>query len=116
MTMLPLTAKGATVRRRGKTLVGPVDLELGPKGTTMVIGPNGAGKSLLLKMMHGLVTPEDGGILRDPSAPKLSEQAYVAAELGLSHKTVHVHRANAIDKLGVKNNVELAKLFSQESF
>jgi two-component system uhpT operon response regulator UhpA len=29
---------------------------------------------------------------------------------------VHVHRANAIDKLGVKNNVELAKLFSQESF
>ncbi|MCV6069145.1 LuxR C-terminal-related transcriptional regulator, partial [Escherichia coli] len=40
----------------------------------------------------------------------------VAAELGLSHKTVHVHRANAIDKLGVKNNVELAKLFSQESF
>ncbi len=39
----------------------------------------------------------------------------IAAELGLSHKTVHVHRANAIDKLGVKNNVELAKLFSQES-
>ena len=40
----------------------------------------------------------------------------VAAELGLSHKTVHVHRSNALDKLGVKNNVELAKLFSQESF
>ncbi|MCG9750025.1 transcriptional regulator UhpA [Vibrio brasiliensis] len=40
----------------------------------------------------------------------------VAAELGLSHKTVHVHRSNALDKLDVKNNVELAKLFSQESF
>ena len=40
----------------------------------------------------------------------------IAAELSLSHKTVHVHRANAMDKLGVKNNVELAKLFSQESF
>ncbi|OAJ92588.1 transcriptional regulator UhpA [Vibrio bivalvicida] len=40
----------------------------------------------------------------------------VATELGLSHKTVHVHRANALDKLGVKNNVELAKLFTQESF
>ncbi|MDF2154524.1 transcriptional regulator UhpA [Vibrio sp. CAU 1672] len=40
----------------------------------------------------------------------------IAGELGLSHKTVHVHRANAMDKLGVKNNVELAKLFSQESF
>jgi len=40
----------------------------------------------------------------------------VATELGLSHKTVHVHRANALDKLGVKNNVELAKLFTPESF
>lgn len=40
----------------------------------------------------------------------------IANELGLSHKTVHVHRANAMDKLGVNNNVELAKLFSQESF
>ncbi|ANW27164.1 DNA-binding response regulator [Vibrio coralliilyticus] len=38
----------------------------------------------------------------------------VANQLGLSHKTVHVHRANAMDKLAVKNNVELAKLFSQE--
>ncbi|AIW13311.1 transcriptional regulator UhpA [Vibrio tubiashii] len=38
----------------------------------------------------------------------------VAVELGLSHKTVHVHRSNALDKLGVKNNVELAKLFSKE--
>lgn len=40
----------------------------------------------------------------------------IATELGLSHKTVHVRRANAMDKLAVKNNVELAKLFSQESF
>jgi two-component system uhpT operon response regulator UhpA len=39
----------------------------------------------------------------------------VAAELGLSHKTVHVHRANALDKLAVKNNVELAKLFRAEA-
>ncbi|MFG0888258.1 transcriptional regulator UhpA [Vibrio sp. CJQ_6] len=38
----------------------------------------------------------------------------VAAQLGLSYKTVHVHRANAMDKLGVKNNVELAKLFPDE--
>jgi len=40
----------------------------------------------------------------------------IAIELGLSHKTVHVHRANAMDKLNVKNNVELAKLFTQDSY
>ncbi|WP_263081905.1 transcriptional regulator UhpA [Endozoicomonas sp. Mp262] len=37
----------------------------------------------------------------------------VAHQLGLSPKTVHVHRANAMDKLGVKNNVELARLFNE---
>lgn len=36
----------------------------------------------------------------------------IAAQLGLSHKTVHVHRANAMSKLGVANNVGLAKFFS----
>ncbi|MGF1723894.1 transcriptional regulator UhpA [Photobacterium nomapromontoriensis] len=40
----------------------------------------------------------------------------VATELGLSHKTVHVHRANAMDKLGAKNNVELARHFITETF
>lgn len=39
----------------------------------------------------------------------------VATKLGLSHKTVHVHRANALDKLAVKNNVELAQLFRVEA-
>lgn len=39
----------------------------------------------------------------------------IAQQLGLSHKTVHVHRANAMDKLGVNNNVALAKLLADES-
>lgn len=38
----------------------------------------------------------------------------VALQLGLSHKTVHVHRANALDKLQVNNNVELGKFFPRE--
>ncbi|MEC6831608.1 transcriptional regulator UhpA [Photobacterium toruni] len=38
----------------------------------------------------------------------------VAVELGLSHKTVHVHRANAMEKLNVSNNVELVKYFPLE--
>ncbi|URL02659.1 response regulator [Avibacterium sp. 20-126] len=35
----------------------------------------------------------------------------IAIHLSLSIKTVHVHRANAMSKLNVKNNVELANLF-----
>ncbi|MDU8929349.1 ATP-binding cassette domain-containing protein [Alisedimentitalea sp. MJ-SS2] len=52
--ILPLVAKNAVVRRRGKVLIGPVDLTLEGTGTTIVIGPNGAGKTTLLKMLHGI--------------------------------------------------------------
>lgn len=35
----------------------------------------------------------------------------IGETLGLSFKTVHVHRANSMSKLNVKNNVELANLY-----
>ncbi|WP_394143507.1 response regulator [Vibrio atypicus] len=38
----------------------------------------------------------------------------IAINLKLSPKTVHIHRANAMDKLNVNNNVELAKIFELE--
>ncbi|PVA11677.1 sulfate ABC transporter ATP-binding protein [Pelagivirga sediminicola] len=49
-----MRATGACVHRRGKRLIGPVDLVLEGAGLTALIGPNGAGKSTLLKAMHGL--------------------------------------------------------------
>lgn len=39
----------------------------------------------------------------------------IAEKLNLSFKTVHVHRANAMSKLNVKNNVELVNLFNQQT-
>ncbi len=78
MTMFPLIAKGATVRRRGKVLVGPVDLTLGQTGTTMVIGPNGAGKTTLLKLLH-CIERMNGGTLdwACPVAEAQQRQAFV---------------------------------------
>ena len=52
--MLPLEVKAAEIRRRGKRLIGPVDLTLKGEGTTIVIGPNGSGKTTLLRMLHGI--------------------------------------------------------------
>lgn len=60
--LFPLSVKGAEVRRRGKVLVGPVDLTLERTGVTMVIGPNGAGKTSLLKMLHGIVRLSRGQV------------------------------------------------------
>lgn len=51
--LFPVTLAGARATRRGKTLVGPVDLVLEGQGTTVVIGPNGAGKTTFLSLLHG---------------------------------------------------------------
>jgi tungstate transport system ATP-binding protein len=54
VNILPLTLSAAEVRRRGKRLLGPVDLTLGTGGITVIVGPNGSGKTTLLRVMHGV--------------------------------------------------------------
>lgn len=60
--MFPLTVTGAETRRRGKILVGPVDLTLEGQGSCVVIGPNGAGKTSLLRLLHGAARLSTGEI------------------------------------------------------
>lgn len=60
--MFPVTLTAAQTSRRGKVLVGPVDLTLGSAGITVVVGPNGAGKSSLLALMHGTARLTGGDI------------------------------------------------------
>jgi len=59
-SILPLTLSGASVKRRGKTLVGPIDLTVEAGGLSIVMGPNGAGKTTLLRLMHGLERVSEG--------------------------------------------------------
>ena len=60
--LFPLTIQDASLRRRGKVLVGPVDLTLQGQGVTMVIGPNGAGKTSFLRMLHGIARLGSGSV------------------------------------------------------
>lgn len=60
--LLPLTLEAAVSSRRGKRLVGPVDLKIESTGTTVLIGPNGSGKTTLLRLMHGAARLSSGQI------------------------------------------------------
>lgn len=60
--LLPLTLTDASVRKEGKTLLGPLSLTLTGTDTTILLGPNGAGKSTLLRLMHGLDRPASGSV------------------------------------------------------
>ena len=75
---LPLRMTNATVSRRGKRILGPVDLELAGEGLTAVIGPNGAGKTTLLRLMHGLERARTGSVVWSASlAEAQAAQAFV---------------------------------------
>lgn len=59
-----LQVQGLRIRHNGKALLDVADLTLGGPGPTLILGPNGAGKSLLLRCLHGLITPDQGQVLQ----------------------------------------------------
>ena len=77
-SILPLQLTGAYARIRGKTLIGPIDLTIGPQGFTVVMGPNGAGKTTLLRLMHGLQRLSGGSLTwNQPRDLVRNRQAFV---------------------------------------
>ena len=83
MSKLPLsTTDGQTLILRthdlafvagGQALLTDISLSLPRGAITLVIGHNGAGKTLLLRALHGLITPTGGHI----NAPPQDQQKMV---------------------------------------
>lgn len=78
MSILPLTLTDVAVHRRGKRLLGPVDITLDKTGLTVILGPNGSGKTTLLRVMHGVERLSKGtvtwAVSEDVARPR---QSYV---------------------------------------
>ena len=76
--ILPLRAENIRVARGGKTLLGPMSLEIGGEGVTIVLGPNGSGKTTLLRALHGLERLREGAVRWAVPEPEArSQQAFV---------------------------------------
>ena len=89
VSILPLSLQSATVDKNGKRLLGPVDLELGNAGLTIVLGPNGAGKSTLLRLLHGLEKPSEGRLrYAAPRPVAYAQQTFVFQTPVMLRRTV----------------------------
>jgi len=55
-------AEGLGFEAGGNRILDSVDLTLEAGSVTMIMGPNGAGKSVLLRLLHGMLTPTAGTI------------------------------------------------------
>lgn len=104
--LLPLTARNLTVRRRGKVLLGPLDLTLGQAGVTVVLGPNGAGKTTLLKALHGLERRSAGTLdWNVGEAEARGRQAYVFQTPILLRRSVRGNLGYPLTVKGIPKSV-----------
>ncbi|WP_425092334.1 ATP-binding cassette domain-containing protein [Tropicimonas sp. S265A] len=75
-----IEARGVTLDMGGKRLINGTGFAIASRRRTVILGANGAGKSLLLRMMHGLLSPTKGSVLwqgRPLDKAARSEQAMV---------------------------------------
>ena len=56
---------GVAVRYGGVQALADIDLRIAPGERVALVGANGSGKSTLLRVLHGLVAPSAGQVLRD---------------------------------------------------
>ena len=61
-SLFPLKVRQLVYNVGKQRLVDGIDLTIEKDRRTIIMGPNGAGKSLLLRLLHGLLTPTEGEI------------------------------------------------------
>ena len=102
---------GALVKRRGKTILGPLDLTLAASGFTIVLGPNGAGKTTLLKVLHGVDRLSAGAVTWSvPDAQARESQAYVFQSPIMLRRSVRQNLAYPLHLLGEDKDSIAAKV------
>ena len=60
--ILPLRIDRLSFAAGGRTIIEDVSLELAGGPSTIILGANGAGKSVLMRLMHGLLSPTAGRV------------------------------------------------------
>jgi tungstate transport system ATP-binding protein len=90
--LLPLELRRLTYTANGKCVIEELDLKLTEPGITAIMGPNGAGKSVLLRLMHGLITPTSGEVCW---AGKRMDRALALRQAMVFQKPVLLRRSAA---------------------
>jgi tungstate transport system ATP-binding protein len=102
-SILPLRLAEVSFAAGGRAIIDRVSLEIEPGPSTIILGANGAGKSVLMRLMHGLLSPTSGRIdwrsLERPGAPR--KQAMVFQRPVMLRRSAHANVAYALRIAGI---------------
>ncbi|MGC1504455.1 MAG: ATP-binding cassette domain-containing protein [Sulfitobacter sp.] len=99
---MSVSLANVVVKRRGKLVLGPVNLDIGADGFTIVMGPNGAGKTTLLKVLHGVERVSSGTVQWSvPDDQARQAQAYVFQSPIMLRRSVRQNLAYPLQLLGL---------------
>ena len=101
------------VKRRGKTVLGPIDLDLKVGGFTVLLGPNGSGKTTFLKVLHGVERASSGVMQWSiPNAQARQAQSYVFQSPIMLRRSVRQNLAYPLQLIGM-DKVEISSRVSE---
>tara|TARA_B100000768_G_scaffold47511_1_gene46352 strand:- start:13405 stop:14118 length:714 start_codon:yes stop_codon:yes gene_type:complete len=90
------------VKRRGKTVLGPIDLDLKVDGFTILLGPNGSGKTTFLRILHGVERASSGVMQWSmPNEQAHQAQAYVFQSPIMLRRSVWQNLAYPLQLIGM---------------
>ncbi len=116
--MALLTVEGISRREHGMLSVNNISFSLEPFLKMAIAGETGSGKTSLLKMMAGLLQPENGTILFEGKRVMGPEQKLMPGHPGIGYLSQHFELRNNYrveDELEAKNQLsaeEAAQIFS----
>lgn len=94
-----LSLRGVRFAAGGRDLIRGLDADIMPGRCSVIMGANGAGKSLLLRLMHGLLVPDEGRVLwdgRDMDQTARRDQAMVFQRPVMLRRSVRANLAFAL--------------------
>ncbi|HKH54762.1 MAG TPA: phosphate ABC transporter ATP-binding protein [Propionibacteriaceae bacterium] len=86
--VLPITVRDLSFRPGGRIVLDRLDATITSAGITALIGPNGAGKSVTLRIIDGLLQPDDGTIRFGNRLPQDVRRALVFQRPGLLRASI----------------------------
>lgn len=100
---MPIRFQGVHLAFSKRPIYTNLNLEIGAQGVTAIMGPNGAGKSLVLRMVAGLIKPDQGRVVYGANTTLPAGQiGFVFQRPVLLRRSVEANLLHALAVAGVE--------------